>query len=69
MSVCACEGMGRKGGPVSSCYLPAHFNVLSCARARDAGMHVLADLEGRVVCEDAKVVHDVGLLGLAVYLV
>ena len=39
------------------------------ARARDAGMHVLADLEGRVVCEDAKVVHDVGLLGLAVYLV
>ena len=43
--------------------------VFSCARARDAGMHVLADLEGRVVCEDAKVVHDVGLLGLAVYLV
>ena len=66
MSVCACEEMGRKGGPVSRCYLLAH---LSCARARDAGMHVLADLEGRVVCEDAKVVHDVGLLGLAVYLV
>ena len=41
----------------------------SHVRTCDAGMHVLADLEGRVVCEDAKVVHDVGLLALAVYLV
>ena len=31
------------------------------------GMHYSLRLEGRVVCEDANVVHDVGLLGLAVY--